>query len=111
MSAGDRAELTLVTIHASGVRILTFMGGDRRLVLGGAAFSLYLAFMLTMRYGAWYGIPGAVVVWGLWIALMRRLALFDPQWLDVTRRHRKYRAVYPARGRFNAPMPTYKDFK
>ncbi|NLP65495.1 VirB3 family type IV secretion system protein [Paraburkholderia sacchari] len=111
MSADHRGELTQVTIHASGVRILNFLGGDRRLVLGGAAFSLYLAFMLSMRYGAWYGIPMSVTFWGLWIALMRRLAVWDPQWLDVLRRHRKYRGVYPARGRLNAPMPTYKDFK
>ncbi|MDR5777016.1 MULTISPECIES: VirB3 family type IV secretion system protein [unclassified Caballeronia] len=109
--ADHRSELTQVTIHASGVRTLNFMGGDRRLVLGGAFFSLYLAFMLSMRYGAWYGVPASVVVWGLWIALMRRLAVFDPQWLDVVRRHRKYRAIYPARGRFNAPTPIYKDFK
>jgi type IV secretion system protein TrbD len=111
MSAGHRGELTQVTIHGSGVRILTFMGGDRRLVLGGAAFAIYMAFMMSMRYGAWYGIPSAVVIWGLWIALMRKLATFDPQWLDVLRRHRKYRAFYSARGRFNAPTPTYKDFK
>ncbi|MGP8437800.1 hypothetical protein ACT2FY_38915 [Paraburkholderia fungorum] len=109
--ADHRSELMQVTIHASGVRTLNFMGGDRRLVLGGAFFSLYLAFMLSMRYGVWYGVPASVVVWGLWIALMRRLAVFDPQWLDVVRRHRKYKAIYPARGRFNAPVPTYKDFK
>lgn len=111
MSAGHRGELTKVDIHASGTRILQFMGGDRTLVLGGATFALYLAFMMSLRYGVWYGIPASVVVWVIWIALMRKLGKFDPQVREVYMRHRKYRAFYPARGRFNAPSPSYNDFR
>lgn len=111
MSERKRSELTRVTIHASGVRPLTFMGGERNLVLGGLLFALYLAFVISMRYGIWYGIPVSALVWGVWITFLRKLASVDPMMWQVLKRHRKYRAFYPARGRMNAPLRAYKDFK
>lgn len=111
MSASQQEELVEVEIHASGTRVLTFLGGDRTLVLGGLVVALYLAFMMSIRYGIYIGAPVALVLWLVWIALMRRLALYDPQFREVYMRHRKYKAYYPARGRFNAPSPPYKDFK
>ncbi|KAA0178823.1 hypothetical protein FX016_23105 [Cupriavidus gilardii] len=111
MSARQQEELTQVEIHASGTRVLTFLGGDRTLVLGGGTVALYLAFMMSIRYGFYIGVPVALALWVLWIALMRRLSLYDAQFREVFMRHRKYKPHYPARGRFNAPSPAYKDFK
>lgn len=111
MSAAHRSELTQVMIHASGVRPLTFMGGERALVLSGLLFCLYLAFIISMRYGVWYGVPAGGIAWAIWITLMRQMGKSDPQMWQILKRHRKYRAFYPARGRFNAPLPPYKDFK
>jgi type IV secretory pathway TrbD component len=111
MSERNRVELAKVTIHASLVRPLSFMGGERGLVLGGLLFCMYLAFVLSMRYGVWYGIPGSALAWVLWLGLMRRLAVADPMMWQVLKRHRKYKAFYPARGRMNAPLRAYKDFK
>ncbi|NTB05925.1 VirB3 family type IV secretion system protein [Agrobacterium tumefaciens] len=111
MSDRKRKELTRVTIHASLVRPLTFMGGERFPVMMGLLFCAYLAFVLSMRYGVWYGIPGSALAWVGWLGLMRHLASKDPMMWQVLKRHRKYRAFYPARGRMNAPPRAYKDFK
>ncbi len=111
MSAEDRSELTQVTIHASSVRPLTFMGGERILVMVGLLLCLYLTFITSMRYGVWYGIPAGGVAWAIWITVMRLMGKSDPQMLKVLQHHRKYRAFYPARGRFDAPMCAYKGFK
>ncbi|WP_458218852.1 conjugal transfer protein TrbD [Paracidovorax citrulli] len=111
VSAGHRGELTKVEIHASGTRVLTFLGGDRTMVLGGGALALYLVFVMTLRYGLIFGVPIGIVFWGVWIALLRRMTKHDPQIREVYMRHRKYKAFYPARGRFNAPSPAYKDFR
>jgi len=111
MSADHRSELTQVTIHASGVRYMMFMGGERGLVVGGLLISIYLAFITTMRYSLYYGIPLGVILWGIWLSLMRFMALKDPLMSKVVRRSLKYRSYYPARGRLHAPMPSYKDFK
>lgn len=102
---------TPVAIHASGVRPLTFMGGERTPVLSGLLFCLYCAFFMSLRYSVWIGMPVSAMVWIGWLALMRKMAKTDPQMWQVLRRHRIYRAFYPARGRMNAPSPVYRDFK
>lgn len=111
MSQANRKALTQVTIHASLVRPLMFMGGERNLVLGGGFFSAYLAFIFSLRYGVWYGVPIAAGCWFLWISLMRKMASKDPMMWQVIKRHRKYRGYYPARSRMNAKLRVYKDFK
>lgn len=103
--------LTQVTIHASLVRPLLFMGGERNLVLGGGFFCAYLAFVFSLRYGIWYGVPIAACCWFVWISLMRKMASSDPMMWQVIKRHRKYRGYYPARGRMYAKLRAYVDFK
>ncbi len=111
MTDRTKTELTPVAIHASLVRPLSFMGGERNLVVGGLLFCVYLAFVFSMRYGIWYGVPGSGLAWVIWLGLMRRMAIADPMMWQVLKRHRKYKAFYPARGRMNAPLRAYKDFK
>jgi type IV secretory pathway TrbD component len=111
MSESNRKSLIPVTIHASLVRPFTFMGGERNLVIGGGLVCAYLAFIFSLRYGIWYGIPLAGGCWFVWISLMRRMANHDPMLWQVLKRHRKYRGFYPARGRMNAKLRAYKDFK
>lgn len=111
MSETKRASLTQVTIHASLVRPLTFMGGERNLVLGGGLFCAYLAFIFSLRYGIWYGLPLSGACWFVWISLMRKMGNHDPMMWQVVKRHRKYRGYYPARGRMDAKLRAYKDFK
>ncbi len=98
-------------IHASGVRPLTFMGGERAPVLGGLFFCLYCAFFISLRYRIWIGAPAGAALWMGWLAASRAMGKADPQMWRILRRHRTYRAFYPARGRLNAPYPAYKDFK
>jgi type IV secretory pathway TrbD component len=111
MAQDHRSELTQVTIHAAGVRYMMFMGGERGLVVGGLFVAMYLGFITTMRAGMWFGVPTGAVLWGIWIALMREMALRDPLMSRVVRRSMRYRAFYPARGRIHAPSPSYRDFK
>lgn len=111
MSDSTKKTLTNVTIHASLVRVLTFLGGERNLVVGGGLFFAYLGFILTMRFGIWFGIPIAGACWFIWLAALQKMAEKDPMMWQVIKRHRKYRAFYPARGRMDAKLRAYKDFK
>lgn len=111
MATDHRDELTQVTIHAAGVRYMMFMGGERGLVVGGLFVCAYLGFITSMRYGIYYGIPVGGVLWGIWVSLMRYMAMRDPLMSKVWRRAIKYRAFYPARGRIHARSPQYRDFK
>lgn len=110
MSESKRV-LTRVTIHASLVRVLTFLGGERGLVIGGGFFCAYLAFIFSLRYGPWYGVPLAGACWFVWIAGLRKMASKDPMMWQVIKRQWRYRSYYPARGRMNAKLRSYKDFK
>jgi type IV secretion system protein TrbD len=111
MSDSSRTTLTRVTIHASLVRAFTFLGGERNLVIGGGFFCLYLAFIFSLKYGIWWGIPIAASLWIVWITLMQKMAAHDPMMWQVIKRHRKYRGFYPARGRMDAKLRAFKDFK
>lgn len=112
MSAQDtRSGLIKVEIRRAGVRPILFLGGQRKQVLILLCLSAYAAYILTIRFGIWYGIPAAGGLWLVGISILRKLAKSDPQMWDVLKRARKYRGFYPARGRFDAPYSKVKDFK
>lgn len=111
MSGSHRSDLIKVPIHRSGVRILMFLGGERTQVLLLLFVSAYVVYLLTMRFNMLYGGGAGLALWLVGIAILRRLADHDPQMWAVLTRARKYRGFYPARGRFDAPSPSFKDFK
>jgi len=106
-----RSGLTKVVIHKSPTRIMMFMGGERNLVLGSMMFCAYLIYLVSFRYNIFVGIGAGLSLWGVCLALLQRLAKADPQMWAVLNRHFKYKAFYPARGRFDAPQPVLRDFK
>lgn len=111
MSSSHRNDLIKVPIHRSGVRILMFLGGERTQVLLLLFISVYLVYLLTVRFNLLYGLGAGTALWFAGIGVLRKLAQHDPQMWAVLRRARKYRGFYPARGRFNAPSPSFPDFK
>ena len=111
MSESYRSELIKVPIRRAGVRVLTFLGGERKQVLILLSATLYLAYILSVRFGPLYGLPLAGGIWLAGVAILRRMAKSDPQMWAVLKRARKYRGFYSARGRFDARSPHYPDFK
>lgn len=111
MSESYRNELIKVPIRRAGVRVLTFLGGERKQVLILLAVVLYLAYILSVRFGPLYGVPLAGGIWLVGIGILRRMATSDPQMWLVLKRARRYRGFYPARGRFDARSRQYPDFK
>ncbi|MCY0853035.1 VirB3 family type IV secretion system protein [Cupriavidus sp. D39] len=86
-------------------------GGERRQVMILLFATVYLAYILTLRFGMFVAVPVCGVVWLLGMAILRRMATSDPQMWAVLKRARKYKGFYPARGRFDAPQPQYRDYK
>ncbi|MFD2274687.1 VirB3 family type IV secretion system protein [Undibacterium arcticum] len=89
MSANHRNELTKVAIHQSLVRPMLFMGGERTLVIVSMMFAGYMGYMLTMRYGIWWGVPVGGSLWLVMIYMLRRMALADSQMWEVLQRAKK----------------------
>lgn len=90
---------------------MLFMGGERTLVIVSMMFAGYLGYMITMRFGIWWGVPVGALVWVCLIYLLRKMAIADPDMWSILRRAKQYKSFYPARGRFSAPLPRVKDFK
>lgn len=111
MSESYRGELIKVPIRRAGTRLLMFLGGERLQVLLLLAFVLYLAYLLSVRFGIFYGVPLAGAGWLVGIGILKRMANSDPQMWAVLKRARKYRGFYPARGRFDARLRQFHDFK
>ena len=85
--------LRSIPINRAGTRASLVLGGDRELVLltGGASASL--VFASASLLAAAYGI-------GLWlvaIAVLRRMAKYDPYLRHIYLRHRRYAPYYPVR--------------
>lgn len=106
-----RSELTKVTIHRSPTRIIMFMGGERKLVILSGMLSGYMSYLLSFRFNVFLGLGVGVALWCFCLYLLRKMANADPQMWQVFNRHLKYKAFYPARGRFDAVQPTLRDFK
>lgn len=111
MSSNHRNELTKVAIHQSLVRPFLLLGGERTLVILSAMFSGYMGYMVTMRFGLYWGLPVGIALWAVFIFLLRKMAIADPQMWSVFNRSKQYKSFYPARGRFDGYQPRYKDFK
>lgn len=111
MTAHYRGALTKITIHPSLVRPMLFMGGDRTLVILALLLSSYLGYLVSIRYGLWWGLPSGALLWLSAIYCLREMAIADPYLWPVLLRAKQYKSYYPARGRFTAPSPAMKDFK
>lgn len=106
-----RSELTKVVIHRAPIRIMMFMGGERNLVITSAMFCGYMIYLLSFRYNIFIGFGVGLSLWTVLLYVLRRMAQADPQMWQVFNRHIKYKAFYPARGRFDALQPIIRDFK
>lgn len=109
--SNHRSELVKVAIHRSLIRRMMFLGGERTIVITAMIFCGYMAYLLTFSYGFIPGVITAGTLWGVLLFLARLMAQSDEQMWQVVKRHLKYRAFYPARGRFDAPVPLIRDFK
>lgn len=109
--SNHRSELTRVTIHRAPIRIMMFMGGERNLVITSGMFCAYMVYLLSFRYNLLIGMLVGVSLWVVCLMVLRRMAIADPQMWKVFNRHIKYKAFYPAHGRFDAVAPTVHDFK
>lgn len=111
MSGNYRSGLNKFVIHGSLVKPLLFMGGDRTLVILSMLISAYLGYLISMRYGPWYGVPVGAVLWSVAVGILRKMAEADALMWDILKRAKRYRAFYPARGRFDAIYPAVRDTK
>jgi len=111
VSGNYRSGLNKFVIHGSLVKPLLFMGGDRTLMICSMLISAYLGYLISMRYGPWYGVPIGVGVWTAIAYVVRGMAEADAQMWDIVKRAKRYRAFYPARGRFDAIYPVIRDTK
>lgn len=111
MANNHRSGLTKVVVHQSLIRPMMFMGGERTLVITAMMITGYFGYLLTMRFGLLWGAGVGGCVWFSLMWGLRQMASADPQMWDVIKRAKKYRAAYPARGRFDGPLPILKDFK
>jgi type IV secretory pathway TrbD component len=108
--SNHRSDLIKVTIHRSLIRRMMFLGGERTIVITSMIFCGYMAYLLTFRYGILTGLVTAGTLWAIMIFLARLMAQSDEQMWQIVKRSMKYRAFYPAHGRFNAPVPLIRDF-
>ncbi len=111
MRNNHRSELTKVTIHRSLTRQMMFLGGERTIVICSMFFCTYMTYLLSYRFGVFYSAFVGGGLWTLIIFLVRLMAKADEQMWAVVKRHLKYKAFYPARGRFDAFTPVIRDFK
>jgi type IV secretory pathway TrbD component len=86
--------LRSIPIRQAGVRVTTFMGGDRDLVM----FSGLIAAAIVMpAFNIWYAWVGGLLIWIPALFLARLMGKKDPLMRFVYMRHRRYAAFYPAR--------------
>lgn len=106
-----RHNLPRAPVHDAFTRHFLMKGAERTPAMVSAIFSLYMTFLITMRFAIWYGIPVGLVLWTVCIEILRRMAKADPQMCSVFFRHIKYKSFYPARGRFNARTKLIRGFR
>jgi type IV secretory pathway TrbD component len=109
--SNHRSDLIKVTIHRSLVRRKMFLGGERTVVITTMIFCGYMAYLLTFSYGFLWGVTVAGTLWMILLFLARLAAQSDEQMWQVVKRHLKYRAFYPAQGRFGAPVPPIHELR
>lgn len=106
-----RLNLPRTSLHQALTQRMMLSGGERLPVMFFAIFSLYMTFLITMRFKWWIGIGAGYAIWSGSMWILRRMGRADPQMMQVFNRHIKYKSFYPARGRFNAFNKTIRDFK
>lgn len=90
----DRDELRReVPFHQSLARPDSFMGGDRRLVLGAAVLSAIL--ILVLQH--WWSILLGLLLWWGAKGAAQRMGKADPYMINVYSLHNKYKRFYPAK--------------
>jgi type IV secretion system protein VirB3 len=98
-------ELRRVPIHRGLIRVILFMGGERRLTLTVLIFLGVVLMSNTASITMWVVVIAMFMgaMWGL-----RKLAKRDPQFTTVYMRQMKYQAYYPPKRGVDAPQPKSK---
>lgn len=109
--SSSRLNLPRAPIHRALTTRFMMAGGERMPVMLAAILSLYLTFIITMRFQWWMGIIVGFSIWSGSMWALRRMGKADPQMIEVFMRHIRYKSFYPARGRFTARTKNIRDFK
>ncbi|EAT5352653.1 TPA: conjugal transfer protein TrbD [Enterobacter hormaechei subsp. steigerwaltii] len=84
--------LRTIPIRRVASRSNLFMGGDREMVM----FSILLAAVLIFTSQDWIAAGVGVAIWGVSLALLRRMAKSDPMLRQVYLRSLKYSQAHYA---------------
>lgn len=90
------SQLRKVPFHQALWRHSLMFGCERTLGVVAVVVPAYLAFILSIRFGPWYGVPAAAACAGLLLFVGQKMAKRDEQLTQVLRRMLKYRGYYPA---------------
>lgn len=99
-----------IRFRVSLSRPIQLSGADRRAVIFSIALGAYLAFITSVAFGIWYGIPVGLAVWGVGTYFAHKMGKADPYFIDVFFRAIRYRGYYPAKGRFNATARKLREW-
>jgi type IV secretion system protein VirB3 len=104
-----RSELPKIAFHPSMNRPIQLAGGDRRLIIISLLLGGYVGFIATVSFGVLIGGFLGILVWGVLALAAHKAGKVDPFFFDIALRHIRYRAFYPARGRFKAFQPKIRE--
>lgn len=104
------AEYKRARFRASLNRVVSMMGGERTPVLIALLIAAYFGFIFSMSGHILKGILIGMGVWTFLVGILRRMGKADMQLMSVFWRHLKYKAFFPAHGRFGAWVPDFKPF-
>jgi len=109
--SSTRNSLPRAPVHDAFTRNFLMKGAERTPVMIMAIFSSYMAFIVSMRFAWYYGVPLGLVIWMVSMAILQRMGKADPQMCRVFYRHIFYKSYYPARGRLYARNKFIRGFK
>lgn len=91
----------MAKFHASLNTPVTFLGGDRELMMG----VMGIAIMMVFVYKNWFGVGIGIAIWAIGAYALRKIAHNDAMFRHVYRRSLRYRTYMPAQAHYDSPYP------